>query len=581
MKVYPRSEHRSADDAADGTPTRSFGRSVWSHLPGRSLHAVPLALGLLFLAASLTPSLIPRSAVLQGLLGGIVMALGYLIGRTGLSLWRLLELPEATGRRAQVLRWIVVLPMAGLVLWCLAYVGTWQTSVRTAVGMDPVEAAHGLRIVLIAAVVFALLIALGRGVRWLFDWVRDRLAPFMPRRVANVLGALAAALIVFVVTRDGVVDVLFGAADSGFARAAAFFDADVPAPTDPLASGGPGSLVDWGAMGAQGREFVLEGPTETEIAAFTDRPAMEPLRVYVGREQAETSEERAAIAVAEMERIGAFDRTNLIVTMPTGTGWLDAGSHDPVEYLLDGDVATVAVQYSYLTSPLALVFETNTGLDQSVALMRAITERWERIDEDERPRLFLHGISLGSWSSMFAVDLFQLVNDPIDGALWTGPPFPSSLWQRAVARRDPDSPYVLPEVEDGRLVRFTDQFDRIEAGGWGRMRIVFLQYASDPIVFYEPASAWRRPVWMREPSAHDVSDELRWMPVVTMLQLALDMALAKAVPQGYGHNYVAEDYILAWVAVLGLDDWNEADIARLQAHCGMEWGLGCRHSEDR
>ncbi|WP_238538268.1 alpha/beta hydrolase [Oceaniovalibus guishaninsula] len=489
--------------------------------------------------------------------------------------WRLLELPEATGRRADALRLGVILPMVALVAWNTIHVSEWQSSVRLAVGMPPVEGAHAIRTLLIAVAIFAALLVTGRAIGLMFDWLRARLVPFMPRRVANLAGGLIAAAILLVVTRDGIVNAAFGAVDRSLARAAHFFEPDGPPPSDPRASGGPGSLIDWGEMGAQGRDFVLRGPVQAEIAAFTGRQATAPLRIYVGLEAAQTPEDRAAIAVAEMERVGAFDRANLIVAMPTGTGWLDPGSHGPVEYLLDGDVATVAVQYSYLTSPLALVFETERGLDQSLALMRAVTERWDQMPEDARPRLYLHGLSLGAWSSMYAVDLFQLVNNPIDGALWAGPPFPSDLWRRATARRDPDSPYVLPRVGNGRLVRFADQRTRIAPGGWGRMRIVFLQYASDPIVFYEPAAAWRRPQWMREPPAFDVSDELSWMPVVTMLQLALDMALATDVAPGYGHNYVAEDYIPAWAAVLGLD-WPRSEIARLQAHCGSDRSPGCR-----
>lgn len=36
-------------------------------------------------------------------------------------------------------------------------------------------------------------------------------------------------------------------------------------------------------------------------------------------------------------------------------------------------------------------------------------------------------------------------------------------------------------------------------------------------------------------------------------------------------------YIPAWDAVLGTG-WDEAEIARLQAHCGVEWDPGCRRS---
>ena len=47
-----------------------------------------LLLGLLFFAASLTPSLIPRGPVVQGILGGLVTALGYLAGQIVGLLWR-------------------------------------------------------------------------------------------------------------------------------------------------------------------------------------------------------------------------------------------------------------------------------------------------------------------------------------------------------------------------------------------------------------------------------------------------------------------------------------------------------------
>lgn len=545
---------------------------------GRNVYVVPLALGLLFFAASLTPSLIPRDAALQGLLGGILIGAGYLIGRFAISIWRYMGLPAPVGRGAFIVRLAAMALALAVLGWCLGRVVVWQNSVRRAVGMEPVDAAAGLYIILIATAVFAVLLAFGWAIQWLADLLRRRLASHMPPRVANVAGVSLAIFLLLVVTRDGIVDRVLAAADTGYAAAAAFFQPDRPPPEDPLASGGPGSLIGWGAMGEQGRHFVASGPTAEAISAFTGREAKTPLRVYVGREQAATPEGRAAVAVAELARVGGFDRGALIVTMPTGTGWLDSGSHDPVEYLLDGDVATVAVQYSYLSSPLALIFETGSGLDQSVALMQMIYDIWSAMPSDARPRLYLHGISLGAWSSMYGLDLFQMVSEPVAGALWTGPPFSSDLWRRLVARRDPGSPYILPVVNAGRLVRFTDQRNRMAGhdAGWGPMRVVFLQYASDPIVFYEPSAIWREPVWMREPPGHDVSPYLRWIPVVTMLQLALDMAIATSVPQGYGHNYVARDYIPAWVAILDPEGWTDEDIRQLQAHCDTRWGPGCR-----
>ena len=179
---------------------------------------------------------------------------------------------------------------------------------------------------------------------------------------------------------------------------------------------------------------------------------MEPIRVYVGREQAPTPEARAAATHAEIDQGGAFDHSILVVTMPTGTGWHDPDSQNVLEHLSAGDVARVALQYSHLTAALALLVAPDAGLEQSDALLGAVYERWRAMPEDARLRL-----SLGAWAPMSAFDFFQMVGDPVDGALWAGPPFPSLLWRRSVARREPGSSYVLPVVGEGEPARFMDR----------------------------------------------------------------------------------------------------------------------------
>lgn len=280
--------------------------------------------------------------------------------------------------------------------------------------------------------------------------------------------------------------------------------------------------------------------------------------------------------MAELLRLGAFEREVLIVAMPTGTGWLDPGSFDVVEYMHGGDIATVAVQYSYLQSPMALLLETQAGLEQARALTSTIHRYWRELPRESRPRLYVHGLSLGAWASMHGTDFFALLDNPIDGALWAGPPFPSARWNEAVAARDPDSPYVAPRVGDGRLIRFASHTQ--DAGGphsWGDIRLVFLQYSSDPIVFYEPASFWRAPAWMREPAAPDVSPDLQFTPIVTQFQLVVDMILATSAPEGHGHAYYAHDYIGPWVAVTDPEGWTSADSARLAVHCDKGFQQGC------
>ena len=58
------------------------------------------------------------------------------------------------------------------------------------------------------------------------------------------------------------------------------------------------------------------------------------------------------------------------------------------------------------------------------------------------------------------------------------------------------------------------------------MRIVYLQYASDPITFFSPSALLAQArLDERRRVGPDVSPELRWYPVVTFLQLVLDMAI--------------------------------------------------------
>lgn len=178
---------------------------------------------------------------------------------------------------------------------------------------------------------------------------------------------------------------------------------------------------------------------------------------------------------------------------------------------------------------------------------------------------------------MYAFNVFQIMNEPIDGALWVGPPFPSTLWNQANFARGLDSPHVLPEVDDGQVIRYASQFARPERSGkpWGRMRVLFLQYASDPIVFYAPTAPWREPVWMREKPAPDVSPALSFTRIVTQFQLAVDLALSTLPPAGFGHTYHTRDYIDAWAAVTAPQGWDEAMAERLKAYCGDEVDLGC------
>lgn len=536
----------------------------------------PLWLGVVFCAASLTPSLVPRPLLLQGILGGLSLISGYGLAAWTVSFWRAFHLPVLRGAAAKVAHILLAAPALAILVYCCAHFVRWQNSIRLRVGMEEVTQGNLAISLLVAAAVFGAILLLARLIRAITHLIVRGMGAFLSPRAANLAGIVVAAILLFVATDRGIVRGLFGLADEAYAASAAFFAPDLPPPAEAFRAGSAGSLLDWGAMGSAGRMFITSGPDAADIAAFTGRSAVQPLRIYVGREEADTPEGRTKAALAEMDRVGAFNRAVLVLATPTGTGWLDPGSHDVVEFLHDGDVATVAVQYSYLTSAVTLLFETNTGLDQAVSLFNGIYDRWATLPENDRPRLYLHGISLGSWASMYSLDPFRMLGDPVDGAFWVGPPFPSDLWRRATAARTEGSSFVLPEVDDGRMVRFTDGRAPVSPEGWGRFRVLYLQHGSDAIVFYDPASAWRRPAWLGEPLAADVSPIMRWIPVVTMVQLALDMALSKLPPPGYGHNYTADEYVRGWIAISDPPGWDdEAAIRSLEERCGPTLDSGC------
>ena len=538
----------------------------WIHRCWQSFSAVGLIVGTVFFAASLTPSLLPRTFFTQGVLSGVSLAAGYGVGVFGLWLWDYMELPKP-GRRAQG----TVKLLASLVCGISAFAYLWQTaewqnSIRVLMHLEPVDTAHPLRVGLIALVVFTALIAVARLFQFTFRFVSVRLDRIVPIRVSRVV-SIAIAVFLFWSTVNGVIfRNALRTADAAFKALDELADVGIDQPADPFKTGSSASLVDWGSLGRAGREFISTGPGRDDIEKFSGVAAVEPVRVYAGLRSAENAEARAELALAELIRVGGFDRSVLIIATPTGTGWMDPAAMDTLEYLHRGDVASVAMQYSYLTSWLSLLVEPGYGAEASRALFETVYGHWTALPKENRPRLFLFGLSLGALSSEQSTMLFEILADPIQGALWSGPPFPSRAWRSVTAERNPGSPAWLPRFRGGSAIRFTSQTNALDIpdAEWGPLRIVYLQYASDPIVFFDPQSLYREPDWMKAPRGPDVSPAFRWYPIVTMLQLTVDMTVATTTPVGYGHVYAPEHYIDAWLEVTAPEGWAAEDASRLK-----------------
>jgi uncharacterized membrane protein len=534
----------------------------------QSLSGVGLVLGALCFAAALTPTLVPRSYLTQGVLAGACFAIGYTAGVLWRWTWQYLELPEPSPRIRFITNASVAVACLLVVITFLWRAAKWQNSIRAAMKMEPVETAHPLKVCAIALITFFALLALARLFTLVAHFLSALTRRFIPRKVANLVGLLLAVLLFWSIANNYLISTAFRTVDYSFRELDALIEPERPQPTAPGKTGSTASLVKWGELGRAGREFVASGPSAARISAFTRRPALEPIRVYVGLRGADTARERAKLALNELKRQGGFDRSALIVITPTGTGWIDPAAMDAVEYLLDGDVASVAAQYSYLNSPLSLLFQPEYGAASARALFAEIYGYWTTLPKDRRPSLYLHGLSLGAMNSEKSAELFEMIGDPIAGALWSGPPFESRVWRSITENRNEGSPAWLPEFRDGRFVRFMNQNGPTVPADtpWGPMRVVYLQYASDPIVLFGYRDAFQHSAWMSAPRGPDVSPYLRWYPVVTMLQLALDMAVATGTPMGYGHVYAPEHYVDAWVAVADVRHWSPDELAKLKDH---------------
>ncbi len=531
-----------------------------------SISPVSLLLAVSVFGASLTPTLTPRDLIISGAVGGAVAALGYEAGYLMTVIWRYLELPGIPKKLQRPYAFFIGAISVGVVVYSLAKSADWQNATRTAIGLEPIDASGSLEIfaiaVCVAAALFFTFRLLAATQRKLHGWFNR----IVPRRIGYALSTVIVLWLFWALIDGALIRNAFKAVDSSFEAADILMEAEIAQPQDPMKNGSKASLVDWQDLGRRGRQFIATAPNVDEISAFYGAKSQEPVRVYVGRRSAKTADARAELALKELIRIGGFERAALVVTVPTGTGWMDPGAHDTIEFILGGDVATVAVQYSYLTSALALLAHPEYGVDQSRALFDVIYDHWTKLPRDHRPKLYVHGLSQGAYNSQETLPLFDMLSDPIHGAMWAGSPFFSRYWAAIRNDRNPDSPAWRPTFGNGSLVRVMNQYGGLEGNfaPWGPIRTVFLNYASDPIVEFTFDSAFQKPAWLVPPRAPDVPDELVWFPVVTMLQLAIDSGLALKVP-GFGHYYIARDYIDAWAAVTDPPGWTKERARQLKA----------------
>jgi len=523
------------------------------------------AVGLVFIWLSMTPSLLPRGPLFQGLVSGAAGAIGYGLGVFGVWLVRFMRSKE-TSPPAPRRAWLglLVVGIIGQVL-AIVWFHVWQDQIRDFMGVPRLAFwDHPLTGVLSIVVLFAL-VELGQLVGKLVRYLVRQLERVAPPRVSAVVVVVLLLVVAIALLNGIVVRFAMSTLNSTFASVNDEEDPDIAAPTTSLRSGGPQSLVTWSSLGHQGRVFMANGPTVDELTKFNGPKAIEPIRTYAGLNSANGIKATAELAARELQRTGGLNRAVVAVATTTGTGWINEAEASALEYMYNGNTAIVSMQYSFLPSWLSFLVDKENARQAGQALFEAVDALVREMPENTRPRLVVFGESLGSFGGEAPFLSLNNLVARTDGALFSGPTFQNTIWTDLTRNRDEGSPEWLPIYDKGENVRFAAKAANLDrpADPWGEPRVVYLQHASDPIAWWSPDLLFTKPDWLREPRGYDVSPRTEWIPIVTFLQVSADMAVAVDVPDGHGHVYV-RDVANAWAAILQPPGWTPAKTDELR-----------------
>lgn len=564
-------DERVSADAHDNKATGDTDEQPWFRREltryFRHFSFFGVVLGLVLLWASTTPSLLPRGPLFQGLVSGGSFAIGYMVGAFLSWLVKFMTSRDSLPRPHRVLWWIVgVVAVVGSVL-AFYWFQRWQNEIRDLMGMSHLPWTAYPIAVAVAIVVAIVLVIIGQLWGALVRWLSRVLGRFITGRIAAVIGfavvvAVTISVLNGVVAREGM-----SALNNAFAAANDETRPNSVRPTSELRSGGPGSLVSWSSLGREGRIVVSNGPSVQQLSEFNGSPAMEPIRVYAGLDSSPSQSFRAnaALAADELVRTGGLRRKIVAIGSATGSGWLNQATMSSLEYMYNGDTAIVSMQYSYLPSWLSFVVDKERTRQAGTALFEAVDARIRALPEGERPKLVVFGESLGSFGGEAPFGNINNVVARTDGALFSGPTFQNQIWADLRGQRDKGSPEWLPIYDQGNSVRFVSRPDDLDrpAKPWSTPRVIYLQHASDPIAWWSPSLLFRQPDWLKEKRGPDVLSSTHWIPVVTFLQVAADMAVSDQVPDGHGHFYL-KDIANCWAAILQPPGWTQAKTEALR-----------------
>ena len=326
----------------------------------------------------------------------------------------------------------------------------------------------------------------------------------------------------------------------------------------PTASGSAGSLVPWPTLGREGRRHVLLYPRPTPvpglpvslpdlaISSVMGEPAVAaPALIYVGLDSAPTVRDRVDLALAEMDRVGAWDRSLIMLCSPTGSGYINYCATAAASYLTRGDVAIVTMQYSKRPSPLSL-FKVKDAREQNRLLWLAISARL-RERPGRRPKVVLFGESLGAHTSQDVLLHWGTLGPQalgIDRALWIGTPYASGWMHQVTGAARPDvDPSLVARLND------FDQLQELPAEHREALRYVMVSHDNDGVTKFGVDLLSTKPAWLTDArpkveivpgaSPRGVPARMRWRPITSFLHGLMDMKNAQKMA---GYRAWAHDY---------------------------------------
>ncbi len=242
----------------------------------------------------------------------------------------------------------------------------------------------------------------------------------------------------------------------------------------------------------------------------------------------------------EMERLGAFDRSHLLLSPPPEP----AGSTRRLCRRQSCSPAATSQPHVSSTdgpppsSPCRL---SPSDAHSSGCCLWSVKQRLAERPPERRPKVVVFGESLGAWSSSDVVmrqGIEGFDHYGIDRALWFGLPG-LAKWSRTGMREGRG-----PNVEEGAVGAFDrpEQFLELTDEQRHAMRAVILDHDNDPIALMSPRLAVKRPPWLEsETRGRNVPEEMSWIPVLTLVQVIVDaMNAMRTVPgefKSFGHDY--------------------------------------------